>query len=522
MRDVPEPREGRIPSRTPRVLVFPVLAFAFTITIAPEMAFGATYSIAGLSDTVVVQNLSAPTDFDWLPDGRMLILEKGGTVRIVVGEAVTPALNWTANVDAGGEKGLLGVCVDPAFGSNGFVYLYYTTRTPVNRISRFHMVGNALDPSSEFVVLDNIDATNGNHNGGTILIGPDGKLWAAPGDSGTGGAKSQDLSTGRFNGKVLRMNLDGSVPSDNPFVSMPGVEPRIWAFGFRNPFRFSFRPAPNNALFVGDVGQVAREELDAIATPASTPPGTGGGNYGWPCREGFLPYAGAPSVTCNPPLLDPIFDYGRTVGTTIIGGVFVTSPVYPAAIQGKYLFGDNGQSWIRFLDVNASNQVVGVLQSVATGAEGPVSFRTGPDGLVYYAAIVTGRIYRINPPASRFHTVTPCRVIDTRGAAGPFGGPALVAGGFRSFHLPGRCGVPASARAVSVNATVTQAGAPGDLRIYPAGATLPLTSVINFRPGQTRANNAVVALSATGDVSVLFEAVSGGVHFILDVNGYFE
>lgn len=520
MRVIPAPREGKSLFRRLRGPIVLVLAFAT----APEVARCATYSIPGLSDTVVVQNLVTPTDLDWLPDGRMLVLEKGGTVRIVVGGALqtTPALDWTANVNAVGERGLLGVCVDPDFGTNGFVYLYYTTKTPNNRISRFHMVGDALDSSSEFVVLDAIDATNSNHNGGTILIGPDGKLWAAPGDSGTGGAKSQDISTGRFSGKVLRMNLDGSAPSDNPFVSVLGVEPRIWAFGFRNPFRFSFRPAPHNVLFVADVGQSAREELDAIATPASTPPGTGGGNYGWPCREGFLPYTGAPSVTCSPPLLDPIFDYDRTVGQTIIGGVFVTSPSYPAAILGKYLFGDSTQSWIRFLDVNASNQVVGALHNVATGAEGPVSFRTGPDGLVYFAAIVTGRIYRINPVASSFYTVTPCRVVDTRNAVGPYGGPALAASGTRDYHLAGQCGVSAGARAVSVNVTVTQAGAPGHLRIYLAGATPPQTSVTNFQPGLTRANNAILALSATGDVSVLLDATSGGVHVILDVNGYFE
>lgn len=518
IRDLIAPPEGKGLSPWLRGFFSVVLAFAT----APETAHGATYTIPGLSDTVVVQNLVAPTDFDWLPDGRMLVLEKGGTVRIVVGGAVALALDWNANVNTVSERGLLGVCVDPAFSTNGFVYLYYTTTTPNNRISRFHMVGNALDPSSEHVVLDNIDATNGNHNGGTIRIGPDGKLWAAPGDSGTGGAKSQDISTGRFNGKVLRMSLDGSAPPDNPFVLVPGVEPRIWAFGFRNPFRFSFRPPPNNALFVADVGEASREELDAIATPASTPPGAGGGNYGWPCREGFLPHTPAPPVTCNPPLLDPIFDYDRTVGNTIIGGVFVTSPAYPAAIQGKYLFGDNGQSWIRFLDINASNQVVGALQNVATGAEGPVSFRTGPDGLVYFAAINTGRIYVINPTASAFNVVTPCRAVDTRDPAGPNGGPALAAGGTRNFHLAGSCGVSALARAVSINVTVTQPGAPGDLRIYPAGAALPPTTVISFGTGQTRANNALVALSASGDISVLFEAAGGGVHFVLDVNGYFE
>ena len=527
MRDILVPQEGtNLPRRppVPSFLVPALLSLALVFALAPETAAGATYSVAGLSDTVVVQNLSAPTYFDWLPDGRMLVLEKAGTVRIVVGGVLqaTPALDWIANVDSASERGLLGICVDPGFGTSGFVYIYYTTKTPVNRISRFHMVGDALDPMSEFVVLDNIDSTNGNHNGGTILIGPDGKLWAAPGDSGTGGAKSQDLATGRFNGKVLRMNLDGSVPSDNPFVLVPGVEPRIWAIGFRNPFRFSFRPAPYNALFVADVGQTTREELDAIATPASTPPGTGGGNYGWPCREGFLPYTGSPTVTCNPPLIDPIFDYDRTVGQTIIGGVFVTSPSYPMSIQGKYLFGDNAQSWIRFLEVDASNQVVGALQDVAIGAEGPVAFRTGPDGLVYFAAIVTGRIYRINPAASTFHMVTPCRVVDTRDAAGPSGGPALVASGTRDFHLAGQCGVSATARSVSVNVTVTQSGAPGDLRIYQAGTAVPTATVINFQSGQTRANNAVVALSPTGDISVLFEAASGEAHFILDVNGFFE
>jgi glucose/arabinose dehydrogenase len=501
---------GRGLTRVRRGCALVALAFA----LEPGPAAGATYSIAGLSDTAVVTNLSSPTDFDWLPDGRMLVLEKGGLVRIVVGGVLqaTPALDWTGNVDTFSERGMLGICIDPNFGTNGFVYLYYTTAAPNNRISRFHMVGNALDSASEHVVLDNIGSTNGNHNGGTIRIGPDGKLWAAPGETGTGGAKAQDLSTGNFSGKVLRLNLDGSAPSDNPFAAVSGVEHRIWAFGFRNPFRFSFRPS-DGALFVADVGQSAREELDFV---------TVGKNYGWPCREGLIAYMGSPSVTCSSPLTDPIFDYDRTVGRTIIGGLFVTSATYPAAIQGRYLFGDNAASWIRYLNINASNQVSGTLQNFATNAEGPVSFHTGPDGLIYFAAIGSGKIYRINPPGSGFHTLTPCRLVDTRNATGAFGGPALAAKGTRGFHLVGRCGLPASARSAVVNVTVTKAGAQGDLKIYPAGGTVPPSSVISFRAAQTRANNAVLLLSATGDVSVLFEAASGNVHFILDVDGYFE
>ncbi|HTO86253.1 MAG TPA: PQQ-dependent sugar dehydrogenase [Thermoanaerobaculia bacterium] len=487
------------------------LILAALSVLVSAVATGATYSIAGFSDTAVAQGLSSPTDFDWTPDGRMLILEKAGNVRIVVGGALqtTPALNWVANVDSGSEKGLLGICIDPNFGTNGYVYLYYTTKTPKNRISRFTMVGDTLDALSETVILDNIDATNGNHNGGTLLIGPDGKLWAAPGDSGTGGAKSQDTSTGHFNGKVLRMELDGSPAAGNPFIGSLTAEERIFAYGFRNPFRFSFRPS-NGALFVGDVGENTYEEVDVV---------TAGNNYGWPAVEG-------PSGACpyTSGCLGPIFYYDHTVGQSIIGGIFVTSAAYPAVIQGKYLVADYSAKWIRFLDVNASNMVMGGLQNFATADGGAVSFKTGPDGLVYFAALDTGRIYRINPPASKFNTLTPCRVVNTRNANGPYGGPALTAGagGTRSFHLGGQCNIPSSARAVAVNVTVAQPAADGDLRIYPTGAQVPATSVINFRAGQTRANNAVLLLSPTGDISVRYDAVSGTVQFLLDVDGYFE
>ena len=170
----------------------------------------------------------------------------------------------TSSVDDGFEKGLLGVTLHPTFATNGFLYLYYTTNTPRNRISRFTLVGNTIALASELPILDNIEATNGNHNGGTVLVGPDGKLWAAPGDSGTGGAKAQILdaaSPSRFSGKILRMELDGSPAAGNPFLADASKEPRIWAYGFRNPFRFSFRPS-NGSIYLGDVGQSAREEID--------------------------------------------------------------------------------------------------------------------------------------------------------------------------------------------------------------------------------------------------------------------
>ena len=477
------------------------------VFLLPATGRTATYSIAGFSDTPVVTGLSQPTAFTWTPDGRMLVLEKIGRVRIVVNGVLqaTPALDISASVDSGSEKGLLGICLHPGFTSNGYVYLYYTNRVPQNRISRFTMSGNGLDPASETVILDHIDATNGNHNGGNVAIGPDGKLWAAPGDSGTGGAKSQDLSVGSLNGKVLRMELDGSPAAENPFLADPAKEPRIWAYGFRNPWRFTFRPS-NGSLYVSDVGQSTYEEIDVV---------TAGGNYGWPMAEGTL----GGCAGC----IAPVFEYDRSVGQAIIGGVFVTGGLYPAFLRGKYVFGDYVSSWIRYLEFSPGDAVVGGLQNFASSAEGPVQFGMGPDQAIYYAAINAGKIYRINPPPASYFTLTPCRVLDTRDPDGPYGGPAIGAGSERTFILSGRCGIPATANAVSVNVAVTQPTAgPGFLTLYPAGAPRPNASTINYRAGQTRSNNAIVPLGAVGDIVIRCVQGSGTAHVVLDANGYFQ
>jgi glucose/arabinose dehydrogenase len=484
--------------------------FAILIACLPVSAgWAATYSVAGFSDTAVVTGLSQPTTITWTPDGRMLILEKAGRVRIVVNGVLqaAAALDITASVDSGFEKGLLGICLDPGFFSNGYLYLYYTTRVPQNRISRFTMTGNSLSAASETVILDGIDATNGNHNGGNILIGPDGKLWAAPGDSGTGGAKSQILTggaAGSLNGKVLRMELNGSAAAGNPFLGDPTKEGRIWAYGFRNPFRFTFRPS-NGSLYVADVGESTFEEIDVVTT---------GGNYGWPMAEGTL----GSCTGCTP----PVFEYDHTVGQAIIGGVFVVPGTYPAFLRGKYLVGDYVSSWIKYLDFTAGDTVSGTLQNLATSAENPVYFAIGPDRVVYYVAIGSGKVYRINPPPANYFTVTPCRVLDTRNANGPLGGPALVAGASRAFAIAGQCGIPADALSVSVNVTITGPTALGNLTFYPSGTPPPLVSTINYRPGQTRANNAVLPLGANGDFNVLCIQASGAVHFLLDVNGYYQ
>jgi glucose/arabinose dehydrogenase len=496
-----------------RSSLLPISALIFVlVAIAADAA---TYSIPGFSETPIASGLTAPTDFVFLPDGRILILEKAGRARVVINGVLqtAPALDISGSVDDGSEKGLLGICLHPGFAANGYVYLYYTRNGPENRISRFTLVGNTIGPSSEVVIRGSISAQNGNHNGGTIAIGPDGKLWAAPGDSGTGGAKAQTLTPypyeGAFSGKVLRMELDGSPAAGNPYLGDGTKEPRIWAHGFRNPFRFSFRPS-NGALFVGDVGSSGtqdREEVNVVVA---------GGDYGWPYAEGTTIY-NPPCTGCLP----PVFDYPRATGTTIIGGVFVTGNAYPPFLRGKYLFGDNGASWIRYLEFDSNNALVGGLQDFATSAEGPVAFHQGPDGNVYYAAINSGRIYRIDYPKS-FHTLPPCRVLDTRNPTGPYGGPRLAAGMDRAFTIGGQCNVPSGARAVAANLTVTGPTDPGHLVVLPAGGALTDSSAINFRAGQTRANNAVLTLGPDGAILVRTGMAAGGVHLVLDVTGYFD
>jgi glucose/arabinose dehydrogenase len=478
----------------------------------------ATYSVAGFLDYTVVTGLAQPTDFAFTPDGGMLILEKAGRVMITSPNLTqaTVALDFRTSVDDGFEKGFLGICLHPSFASTGWIYIYYTTNAPKNRISRFTVTGGTISAASEVVILDNVSAENGNHNGGTILIGPDGKLWAAPGDSGTGGAKAQDRSPypyeGAFSGKVLRMELDGSPAAGNPYIGDVTKEQRIFAYGLRNPFRFSFRPS-NGSLYLGDVGQSSREEIDV---------GVAGGNFGWPYMEGAIQQPSGPgpcpmTTTCIP----PVFDYVRTVGTTVTGGTFLTGNAYPASLSGKYVFGDHGAGWIRYLEFDANDALVGGLQNLATSAEGPVAFHQGPDGYLYYAAINTGRIYRI-VYATKLYTLEPCRVLDTRVPAGPWGGPALSAGNDRVFVIGGRCGVPPTARAVAVNLAVTEGNGSGHLTLFPAGGPVPSTSAINFSANQTRASNAVLMLGPGGDIVVRCVMPSGGVHLILDVSGWFQ
>ncbi len=190
--------------------------------------------------------------------------------------------------------------------------------------------------------------------------------------------------------------------------------------------------------------------------------------------------------------------------------------------------GPDGNLWFTEKVGNRIGRITtaGVVTEFSTGitaSSGPFGIAAGPDGNLWFTQVDANQIGRITTGATLFHTLTPCRVIDTRSATGPYGGPALANAGTRTFVLAGQCGIPSGAVSVAVNMAVTQStNGPGFLTLYAAGTARPLFSSINYSAGQTRANNAIVPLGASGDISVFCQQGAGTDEFILDVNGYFQ
>src|SRR6267378_171555 len=244
-----------------------------------------------------ISGLSSPTAMDFAPDGRLFVCLQSGTLRVIKNGALLPTPFLTLTVDSAGERGLLGIAFDPNFATNNFLYVYYTVPGSIahNRVSRFTANGDVAAANSEMIILDldNLSCA-GNHNGGAIHFAPDGKLYIAVGENANG-SNSQTLAN--LLGKVLRINADGTIPTDNPFFNTSGARKEIWALGLRNPFTFAFQPGTTR-MFINDVGQSTWEEINN---------GIAASNYGWPTTEG---------ATSDPSFRAPLFAYGH--GSTSI------------------------------------------------------------------------------------------------------------------------------------------------------------------------------------------------------------
>ena len=338
--------------------------------------------------------------------GRWFVVEQAGVVRAFANDNAATAgdvgtvLDIRSEVASGGETGLLGMAFHPDFPTDPRVFVCYTGGTPLeSRVAEFRSAdgGATLDPASERVLIT-VTQPESNHKGGHLAFGPDGYLYVGLGDGGGGGDQHGTIGNGQDThtllGKILRIDVDVQpygIPAGNPFAgavrcgaggSGAADCAEIYAWGLRNPWRFSF-DATTGRLWIGDVGQDAWEEIDRIAAPA---------NLGWRCREGAHDYNAACGAAQD--LVDPVAEYDHSVGESVSGGFVYRGSRYPA-LAGRYVFGDYISQ--RLFSIPADTPAGSVL-TVSGGADAgfPVpGFGVGADGEIYALSYSPGAIYHV-------------------------------------------------------------------------------------------------------------------------------
>jgi glucose/arabinose dehydrogenase len=348
---------------------------------------------------LLVSGLNSPLGLEQPSDGsnRLFVVEQGGTIKIIQNAAVLaqPFLDISSKVVTGGEMGLLGVTFHPSFQQNGKFYVNYVrslngqiqsviaeyTASPAN--------ANTVDPASERILLTADQGGNfNNHKAGQLAFGPDGFLYFGLGDGGSGGDPfGHGQNTQTLLGKLMRIDVNATspglqygIPPDNPFVAGGGL-PEIWAFGFRNPWRFSF-DRTSGRLFLADVGQDMFEEVDVVQK---------GGNYGWNIMEGL--HCFNPPTGCDMTGLTlPIAEYSHAEGDAVIGGYVYHGSSIPT-LQGMYVFGDLGTGKVWVLQETSPNVFTRTL--VATTGKTVSSFGQDRSGEFYLVDYGGGNVYRI-------------------------------------------------------------------------------------------------------------------------------
>jgi glucose/arabinose dehydrogenase len=356
---------------------------ALTALLAAAFAYFAGVADArvprGFGQGQLVGGFSRPTAMAVAPDGRIFVAQQGGQVRVVENGRLLPAPFARVNTDSRGERGLIGITLDPDFENNGFVYVYYTATRPRvhNRVARFTANGNvATSPEQPAVIFEiNNLSSRTNHNGGAMQFGADGKLYVAVGDNAY---SSTAQSLGELKGKILRINPDGTIPQDNPYYSPArGRTGAIWARGLRNPYTIDIQRGTNR-LYINDVGARTWEEINA---------GSKAANYGWSRFEG-------PDSSSR--YVGPIYAYRHgntaTTGCAITGGAFYDPPQaqFPSSYAGDYFFADFCNGWIRRYEPARDRAT-----SFATTGFGTVDLDVAPDGSLLYLSRGTDSIGRI-------------------------------------------------------------------------------------------------------------------------------
>lgn len=386
-------------------ILLPFITFAQPCTVTSTT----TSIIPDIALHTIADGLDSPVAITHANDqsGRIFVVEQSGTIRVIKDEKLQPQpfLDINHKVTDGGERGLLGLAFHPGFKTNGRFFVNYTAEDDkLNTvISEFTVRNGKADPASEQILL-RITQPWGNHNGGQLAFGPDGYLYIATGDGGSANDpqnNAQSLSS--LLGKILRIDVNRqtggryyAIPISNPFLTTENARPEIWAYGLRNPWRFSFDRL-NGALYAADVGQDKTEEINIIQR---------GLNYGWRVMEGPLCTPGIYDV-CNIQLYtQPIYSYNHDIGASITGGYVYRGKQIPE-LCGTYIYGDfvSQAIWgLRYESGTISaHKTLFSPRSVFRLAidyfddDGLLisSFGEDEEGELYVAAYQSGRIYRI-------------------------------------------------------------------------------------------------------------------------------
>ncbi len=440
-------------------------ALALVLFASPGQAVPSVPASFVVEDVAPGAALNTPVGITFMQDGRMLVAEKRGRVYAIKNGSKYPTPMWAGENEVlnNGDRGLLSVAVDPNYPTNHFIYLLYTVDPDSNgtddnvyafgRLTRYQISAtdsNVVDYTTRTVLMGT-DWRHGpasasdSHTIGSLRWGSDGSLLVSVGDGGHyeymdqggndgpqfGAAQTdpnEDIGAfraqyiGCLPGKILRINpLNGHGYASNPFVNgnLASYQSRIWAYGLRNPYRFTLRPNTGTAdtssaspgtLYIGDVGWVTWEEMNIARTP--------GLNFGWPCFEGIGAQSqyqaatpahngcGSMGTPSNPSFQSaPLATWNHTTdalsvppgfhGNTSIGGAFYTSNQYPAQYRGQYFFGDYGQSWVKCAVVDGNDNLIQIL-NFGTAMDGPVDFALEPGtGNILYVAINVGQVRRI-------------------------------------------------------------------------------------------------------------------------------
>jgi glucose/arabinose dehydrogenase len=383
--------------------------------------------IGGFFTETVAGGFNLPTAFAFAPDGRIFVAEKDGLVKIIKNGAVLPTPFYTVSpINTVGDRGLLGITLDPNFATNGNVYLSYTydnnpsdpTGLKTGQVIRITANGDVANPATKTVLLgtvvgdpskpscenwpltaDCIPSDYDSHSMGNVRFGPDGMLYVATGDGASYSSvdvralRSQDIT--RLAGKILRVNPStGQGLTDNPFYNgdVNATQSKVWAYGVRNDFRYNFKPG-TNVIVSGDVGWGTWEEVNVI---------TKGANLGWPCYEGNPQQSGYAAYSQCQALYNAgnvkygIWTYSHPPDAAVVGGDFTGVNSYPPAFQNTFFWGDYARNEISTLQLDAQNNLVpGSVNVFDSDAAGPVMIQTGPDGDIYYVAIAAGEVRHI-------------------------------------------------------------------------------------------------------------------------------